>query len=77
VLLRRLAELEHANGQVVDERLAAVEATAAKISLRTGCFCNPGAGEGTFGLDISALKPLRGPTPWTITCASSACPPPA
>jgi selenocysteine lyase/cysteine desulfurase len=48
------------NGQVVDERLVAAESAAAGISLRTGCFCNPGAGEDAFGLDTHALKPLRG-----------------
>ncbi|PFH57695.1 hypothetical protein XA68_14688 [Ophiocordyceps unilateralis] len=34
---------------VVDERLVAMEAAAANISLRTGCFCNPGVGEDAFG----------------------------
>jgi selenocysteine lyase/cysteine desulfurase len=48
------------NGRVVDERLVAAESAAAGISLRTGCFCNPGVGEGAFGLDTRALKPLRG-----------------
>ena len=38
------------DGRTVDERLVAREATAARISLRTGCFCNPGAGEGAFEL---------------------------
>ncbi|KAK3947429.1 pyridoxal phosphate-dependent transferase [Pseudoneurospora amorphoporcata] len=41
-----------ARGQYVDERLVAFESAAARISLRTGCFCNPGAGEAAFGLDI-------------------------
>jgi selenocysteine lyase/cysteine desulfurase len=48
------------NGQVVDERLVAAESAAAGISLRTGCFCNPGVGEDAFGLDMHALEPLRG-----------------
>jgi selenocysteine lyase/cysteine desulfurase len=48
-----------ATGKVVDERLVAAETAAAGISLRTGCFCNPGVGEDAFGLDIGALKPLR------------------
>jgi selenocysteine lyase/cysteine desulfurase len=48
-----------ANGRVVDERLVAAETSAAGISLRTGCFCNPGVGEDAFGLDMRALKPLR------------------
>jgi selenocysteine lyase/cysteine desulfurase len=46
-------------GHVVDERLVAAETSAATISLRTGCFCNPGVGEDAFGLDVRALKPLR------------------
>jgi selenocysteine lyase/cysteine desulfurase len=48
------------NGHVVDERLVAADTSAAGISLRTGCFCNPGVGEDAFGLDVHALKPLRG-----------------
>jgi selenocysteine lyase/cysteine desulfurase len=46
-------------GRIVDERLVAAETAAAGISLRTGCFCNPGAGEDAFGLDLRALRPLR------------------
>ncbi|HEX4830883.1 MAG TPA: aminotransferase class V-fold PLP-dependent enzyme [Trebonia sp.] len=38
------------SGRVVDERAVARDAAAAGISLRTGCFCNPGAGEWAFGL---------------------------
>lgn len=49
-----------AAGKVVDERLVAAETSAAGISLRTGCFCNPGVGEDAFGLDVRALKALRG-----------------
>ena len=45
----------HPDGDPVDERLVAVEAAAAGLSLRTGCFCNPGAGEGAFGI-----------TPWDL-----------
>src|SRR5271165_1085520 len=37
-------------GAVVDERIVARDTSAAGISLRTGCFCNPGAGERAFGL---------------------------
>ena len=48
------------NGRTVDERLVAAESATAGISLRTGCFCNPGVGEDAFGLDKHALKPLRG-----------------
>jgi selenocysteine lyase/cysteine desulfurase len=38
------------DGHLVDERAVARDASAAGISLRTGCFCNPGAGEWAFGL---------------------------
>jgi selenocysteine lyase/cysteine desulfurase len=38
------------DGCVVDERAVSRDAAAAGISLRTGCFCNPGAGERAFGL---------------------------
>ncbi|KAK1750525.1 molybdenum cofactor sulfurase [Echria macrotheca] len=48
--------LVDAGGKVVDERLVALESAAAMISLRTGCFCNPGVGEAAFGLDTSILK---------------------
>jgi selenocysteine lyase/cysteine desulfurase len=37
-------------GRVVDERAVAQAAAAAGISIRAGCFCNPGATEGAFGL---------------------------
>jgi selenocysteine lyase/cysteine desulfurase len=37
-------------GRVVDERTVARDTAAAGISIRTGCFCNPGAAEGAFGL---------------------------
>ncbi|KXX76018.1 Molybdenum cofactor sulfurase [Madurella mycetomatis] len=45
-------------GNVVDERIVALESAAAKISLRTGCFCNPGAGEAALGLDTKAFRRL-------------------
>ena len=38
------------NGALVDERAVARDASAAGISLRIGCFCNPGAWEQAFGL---------------------------
>lgn len=46
------------DGVVVDERLVAAESAAAGISLRTGCFCNPGAGEGAFGIELPILRRL-------------------
>lgn len=45
-------------GRVVDERAVGRDASAAGISLRTGCFCNPGAGEWAFGL---TRRNLAGP----------------
>lgn len=45
-------------GAVVDERAVARDTSAAGISVRTGCFCNPGAGEWAFGL---SRRDVRGP----------------
>jgi selenocysteine lyase/cysteine desulfurase len=45
-------------GNVFDERLVGIESAAARISLRTGCFCNPGAAESALGLDAQSLRPL-------------------
>jgi selenocysteine lyase/cysteine desulfurase len=44
------------SGRVVDERLVEREAAASRISLRTGCFCNPGAGELAFGIGRGTLR---------------------
>lgn len=48
-----------ASGRVVDERIVAAEAAATRISLRTGCFCNPGAGETALGLSRHELHVLQ------------------
>ncbi|MEV4119816.1 aminotransferase class V-fold PLP-dependent enzyme [Micromonospora sp. NPDC049645] len=48
--------LRHPDGTPVDERLVAREAAAAGFSLRTGCFCNPGAAEGAFGMSRTAMR---------------------
>ncbi|MFE3444329.1 aminotransferase class V-fold PLP-dependent enzyme [Nocardia sp. NPDC059180] len=45
------------SGAIVDERLVARESSAAGFSLRTGCFCNPGAGEAAF--EIGRPSSLR------------------
>ncbi|KAK3328615.1 pyridoxal phosphate-dependent transferase [Cercophora scortea] len=47
-----------ARGKIVDERLVGEEAAAARIAVRTGCFCNPGAGESAFGIKFPALRRL-------------------
>jgi selenocysteine lyase/cysteine desulfurase len=44
-----------ANGALVDHREVEHRANAARISLRTGCFCNPGAGEAALGISGDEL----------------------
>lgn len=46
-------------GRIVDERIVARDTAAAGISVRTGCFCNPGAGEGAFHISERALRDRR------------------
>lgn len=47
------------SGKVVDERIVAEESSASRISLRTGCFCNPGVAEYALGLEVKSLMSLR------------------
>ncbi|MFP6595379.1 MAG: aminotransferase class V-fold PLP-dependent enzyme [Dehalococcoidia bacterium] len=44
------------NGKLVDHRAVESLANGFTISLRTGCFCNPGAGEIAHGLTEDELK---------------------
>jgi selenocysteine lyase/cysteine desulfurase len=49
-------------GQAIDHRYIESEANKSNISLRTGCFCNPGAGEIALGisrveLDVCFTRP--------------------
>ncbi|MER6221025.1 aminotransferase class V-fold PLP-dependent enzyme [Streptomyces sp900105755] len=44
-----------ADGRIVDERVVSRDSAAHGISLRTGCFCNPGAGEEAFDLPLTRL----------------------
>ncbi len=44
------------DGQGIDERRVEELANRAGISLRTGCFCNPGAGEIAHGLNRDQMK---------------------
>ena len=44
-----------AQGRVVDHRYVEERANQVRISLRTGCFCNPGAGEIALGISSSEL----------------------
>lgn len=44
-----------ARGEVVDHMRIEEMAAREKISIRTGCFCNPGGGEAALGLSAEAL----------------------
>ena len=44
------------DGRAIDHRIVEQHANAAKISLRTGCFCNPGGGEIALGLTGTELS---------------------
>lgn len=46
------------NAVFFDERLVGVEAAAAKISIRVGCFCNPGANESAHRVHHKDLTTL-------------------
>jgi selenocysteine lyase/cysteine desulfurase len=45
----------HPDGRVIDERFVDAVAAAHDVSVRTGCFCNPGAGEAAFSIAADAL----------------------
>jgi len=47
-------------GHVVDERAVGRDSAARGISLRTGCFCNPGAGEEAFAISRGLLHGKAG-----------------
>ena len=46
----------HPDGRVVDERRVDRAAAEHRISIRTGCFCNPGAAEAAFAISRDALR---------------------
>jgi molybdenum cofactor sulfurtransferase len=46
----------YANGHFIDHRIVEERANQAGISLRTGCFCNPGGGEVALGLSAEELS---------------------
>lgn len=54
------------DGRIVDERVVCRDAAAHRISLRTGCFCNPGAGEAAFSIMKSTLTGSIRRRPHTI-----------
>jgi molybdenum cofactor sulfurtransferase len=45
----------HPDGRVVDERFVDRVAAGHRVSVRTGCFCNPGAGETAFSISADTL----------------------
>jgi selenocysteine lyase/cysteine desulfurase len=47
-------------GEAIDVRMVERDMAAAGISVRTGCFCNPGAAEAAFGLTGSDIARARG-----------------
>jgi selenocysteine lyase/cysteine desulfurase len=49
------------DGSVVDCTLVEARANRRRISLRTGCFCNPGASEAALGLTREELAPIFRP----------------
>src|SRR6266516_45159 len=44
------------HGSMIDERVVDHRASEIGLSLRTGCFCNPGAGEAAFHLSKETLR---------------------
>jgi molybdenum cofactor sulfurtransferase len=44
------------HGSIIDERVVERRASTFNLSLRTGCFCNPGAGEAAFHLSQEKLR---------------------
>jgi selenocysteine lyase/cysteine desulfurase len=45
----------HPSGRWIDERFVDVVAERHNVSVRTGCFCNPGSGELAFSIDKQTL----------------------
>ncbi|NJN94104.1 MAG: aminotransferase class V-fold PLP-dependent enzyme [Anaerolineales bacterium] len=48
-------------GHFIDHRWVEQQANAVNISLRTGCFCNPGGGELALGISAEELMACFGP----------------
>ena len=45
-----------ATGNYIDDRHVEARANERNISLRTGCFCNPGAGETALGIEREEIE---------------------
>jgi selenocysteine lyase/cysteine desulfurase len=59
--------LADAAGRLVDHRRVEAAANGRGISLRTGCFCNPGAGEVALGLSRAELERCFAAAPGGMT----------
>jgi selenocysteine lyase/cysteine desulfurase len=55
------------NGHFIDHRSVEQQANQANISLRTGCFCNPGGGELALGISAEELTACFGPPKERLT----------
>jgi len=55
------------DGRFVDHRIVEDRASDMKISLRTGCFCNPGGGEVALGMSEEELTACFSGTPSSLT----------
>jgi molybdenum cofactor sulfurtransferase len=56
-----------ADGSLIDHDVVDRRAGAERISLRTGCFCNPGAGELAFGLTREQVTACLNGSPGRMT----------
>src|SRR5262249_15707993 len=64
------------NGKIVDERIVERLMLARRVSLRTGCFCNPGVAEYTWDLNPEKYKYFK-PKGWaSVRAALGYRPPP-
>jgi selenocysteine lyase/cysteine desulfurase len=54
-------------GHFIDHRWVEQQANEANISLRTGCFCNPGGGELALGISVEELAACFGPAKERLT----------
>lgn len=54
-------------GHFIDHRWVEQQANEANISLRTGCFCNPGGGELALGISAEELTACFGPATERLT----------
>ena len=55
------------SGEFIDHLIIGARAAEHGISIRTGCFCNPGAGELALGLSAEQLTVCVGPTDHRVT----------